>query len=52
VTHELARELTELSRELNRQIGLLVSRQGEVAGVIVGTHQQIVIPALDSFRAA
>ncbi len=52
MTHELARELTELSRELNRQIGLLVSRQGEVAGVIVGTHQQIVIPALDSFRAA
>jgi GTP-binding protein HflX len=52
VTHELARELTELSRELNRQIGLLVSRRGEVAGVIVGTHQQIVIPVLDSFRAA
>ncbi|MEK7374180.1 MAG: GTPase HflX [Thermodesulfobacteriota bacterium] len=52
VTHELARPLTELSREINRQIGLLVTRRGEVAYVIVGSHHNILIPSLDGFRAS
>ncbi len=36
VTHDLARQITELSREINRQIGILITRKGEVAYVIVG----------------
>ena len=52
VTHELARQLTELSREINRQIGLLVSRRGDVEYVIVGSHQQIFIPTLEGFRSS
>jgi GTP-binding protein HflX len=52
VTHELARGLTELSRAINRQIGLLVTRRGEVAYVIVGTHQGLLIPSLEGFRAS
>jgi GTP-binding protein HflX len=52
LTHELARQLTELSRELNRQLGLLIDRRGEVAYVIVGTHQDIFIPDLSDFRAS
>jgi GTP-binding protein HflX len=52
VTHELARQLTELSREINRQIGLLITRRGEVAYVIVGSHHNILIPNMDGFRSS
>lgn len=45
-THELCRELAFLSSELNRQLGLILSRRGEVEYVIVGDHHQIVIPEL------
>ena len=52
VTHDLARQLTTLSREINRQIGLLISRRGEIAFVVVGSHKDILIPGLDSFRSS
>jgi GTP-binding protein HflX len=52
VTHELARQLTTLSREINRQIGILISRRGEIAFVIVGSHKDILIPSLDDFRSS
>ncbi len=44
--------MTELSRKINRQIGLLLSRRGEVAFVIVGTHHNLLIPSLDAFRSS
>ena len=52
VSHELARTLASLSREINRQIGILISRRGEIAFVIVGSHKEIMIPSLDGFRAS
>ena len=52
ITQELARNLTEISHAINRQIGILISRKGEVAFVIVGTHRDIMIPSLDGFRAS
>ncbi len=52
ITHDLARQLTEISRGLNRQLGLLITRRGEVAYVIVGSHHNIVIPPLDGFRSS
>jgi GTP-binding protein HflX len=52
LSHELARNLTELSREISRQIGILVSRKGEVLYVIVGDHREIVIPDLTRYRSA
>ncbi len=52
LTPELARELGLLSHEINRQVGLLIDRQGKVAFVIVGTHQKIVIPDTRQYRAA
>ncbi len=52
VTGELARQMTELSLKINRQIGLLLSRRGEVAFVIVGTHHNLLIPSLDAFRSS
>ncbi len=49
VTPELARYLSELSRELRRQVGLIVDRGGKVLHVILGDDRQIVIPDLNRF---
>ncbi|MEW6126150.1 MAG: GTPase HflX [Acidobacteriota bacterium] len=50
VTQEFARQMSELSRELNRQIGVLVNRNGYVDYVIVGTAHGIVLPDLKRVR--
>ena len=52
ITHEQAREIAALSRRIHRQIGILVTRRGEVARVIVVDHRQIVIPDLGGFRSS
>ncbi|MDP2315381.1 MAG: GTPase HflX [Pseudomonadota bacterium] len=51
VTPELARRLTEVSRECNRQVGLLIDRAGMVDKVIVGDAHQLFIPELGRERA-
>jgi GTP-binding protein HflX len=51
VTPELARRLTEVSRECNRQVGLLIDRVGMVDKVIVGDAHQLFIPELGRERA-
>lgn len=50
VTQEFARQLTELSREINRQIGALVNRNGYVEYIVVGNAQSIVLPDLKRVR--
>ncbi len=50
ITPELARYLTELSLEIGRQIGILITRRGFIAYVIVGDEKGIVIPELSDFR--
>ncbi|MCX5844813.1 MAG: GTPase HflX [Deltaproteobacteria bacterium] len=52
IPHDLARSLTALSREINRQVGVLISRRGEIAYVIAGSHREIMIPSLDGFRSS
>ena len=52
LTFELTREISRLSREIRRQIGLLINRQGKIAFVIVGDPQGIVIPSITEYRAA
>jgi len=52
VTAELARDIGLISQELNRQIGLLIDRNGQIAHVIVGDHQKIVLPETGFSRAA
>ena len=52
ITFELARDISRLSYEIRRQIGLLINRQGKIAYVIVGDHQKIVIPDIRDYRAA
>ena len=49
VSRELARELAEISLEIRRQIGILVSRIGEVAYVVVGDESGLLIPALADY---
>lgn len=48
---EFARRMTELSRETNRQVGVLVDRLGVVDKVIVGDAHQLFIPDLGRQRA-
>lgn len=52
MTQEFARQLTGLSREIRRQIGVLVNRKGEVEWVGVGDARQIVLPDLKRQRVA
>lgn len=52
VTPELSRELSLLSHEIRRQIGLLVNRQGRLAFVVVGDPRKILLPETDEYRAA
>ncbi|HRS97826.1 MAG TPA: GTPase HflX, partial [Smithella sp.] len=52
IPHELARQMAILSRETNRQIGLLISRRGEIIRVIIGDHKSILIPSLEGFRSS
>jgi GTPase len=52
VSYELARDVSKLSQEMRRQIGILVNRQGKIASVIVGDADKIVIPPTEDYRAA
>jgi GTP-binding protein HflX len=49
ITPELARSLTELSREINRQLGIIVNRRGSVVAVIAGNDREITIPVLAGY---
>jgi GTP-binding protein HflX len=51
VSAELARHLTELSRETGRQLGVLLNRRGEVEHVIVGDSRQLTLPDIGRARA-
>ncbi|MCS6806675.1 MAG: GTPase HflX [Acidobacteriota bacterium] len=52
ITPEVARQLTELSREVHRQIGLLIDRGGHIQYVVVGDAHEIVLPDLKRGRAS
>ena len=50
VSQELARQLSLLSLDCGRQLGLMLDRQGRVEMVIVGDSQAITIPSLHRYR--
>jgi len=52
ITFELAQDISRLSHEIRRQIGLLIDRQGKIVHVIVGNHHGIVIPDTSEYRVA
>jgi len=47
ISPELARAITELSRELNRQIGLLIDRRGRVSAAVVGDARSLFLPDIN-----
>lgn len=49
ITVELAKYLAGVSSELNRQIGVLISRKGSVTHVIVGDSKGIFLPPLEDY---
>ena len=52
ITFELARDISRISHEIRRQIGLLINRRGKIACVIVGDYKGIIIPEITEYRAA
>lgn len=48
----MAREISAISFDIGRQIGVLLTRKGQVQTVIVGDHKKIVIPVLSHVRSA
>jgi len=52
LTHEIARDLCRLSREIRRQIGIMINRRGKIAFVIIGDSKKIIIPDSSDYRAA
>jgi GTP-binding protein HflX len=52
VSQELARQMSEISLETGRQIGVLINRKGQVEYVMVGNAKQIEMPDFGRSRAA
>lgn len=52
VSHELARQLSEISHDTGRQIGVLLNRKGRVDYVMVGDSKQIEMPDFKRVRVA
>jgi GTP-binding protein HflX len=51
VSPELARHLVEISRETNRQVGVLLDRKGDVQAVMVGDAHRLELPDVGRARA-
>ncbi|MFN6965145.1 MAG: GTPase HflX [Pyrinomonadaceae bacterium] len=52
ISPELARQMTEISHETNRQVGVLLNRKGQVEYVMVGTAKQIEMPDFGRARVS
>nr|WP_319394803.1 GTPase HflX [uncultured Desulfobacter sp.] len=51
LSRQAAMEIVDISREIRRQIGLLLDRNGKVVCVIAGEPHRIVIPVTPDFQA-
>ncbi len=49
ISAELASFICGLSRELHRQIGILVDRSGSIQHVIIGNDREIILPDLSGY---
>src|SRR6185503_17354320 len=52
VSPELARQMSEISHETGRQIGVLINRKGQVEYVMVGSAKQIEMPDFGRARVS
>jgi GTP-binding protein HflX len=50
ISAELARHLTEISADLRRQVGVLLTREGAVRHVIVGDAKALMLPDIGRLR--
>lgn len=50
ISIDLARNIIQVSREISRQVGLLINRRGGVESVIIGEKGGIAIPPLSTER--
>ncbi|MDC0357971.1 GTPase HflX, partial [Oligoflexia bacterium] len=50
VSFDVAKELFQVASELGRRIGLLISREGRILEVFVGTREILYIPDLGRYR--
>lgn len=48
---ELLRHLLEVSEDINRRVGVLVDRRGQIQDVVVGSAERIYLPDLGRARA-
>ena len=51
LTQELARELSTLSRDIRRQVGVFLDRRGSITHVMVGGPDQVELPDWGRLRA-
>jgi GTPase len=52
ISREALRQISSISSELKRQVGLLITRAGDVAFVITGDDKHISIPDLSDYRSS
>ncbi len=52
ITSELTYEISALTHEIRRQIGLLINRAGQIVHVVIGDQQKIFIPESSEYRFA
>ena len=50
ITPDLAKELVQISIEIQRQTAVLINRSGKIAYVVVGDFQSVFLPPLDDYR--
>ena len=50
ISNPLANDMAALSREIRRQVGLLIWRDGTIAAVLVGNEHEILIPNISHLR--
>ena len=50
VTRELGTYLCEVSKELERQVGVLIGRHGEIEHVVVGDASKLYLPDVGRMR--
>ncbi|MEW5910039.1 MAG: GTPase HflX [Thermodesulfobacteriota bacterium] len=52
ISHALLRDICAVSKEIRRQIGVLINRKGQITHVIVGDYSKIIIPDIGEYRNA
>lgn len=52
INPELARSMTELANDVQRQVGVLIDRRGYIRHVVIGDARAVFLPDLSDYRTA